>query len=100
MSKLLDKFLYSYHHHPWMASIMQNRKNLTEKKRFVPHRKKGVDGMVGISLLVQGNVRNGIVLLLTWVKWSLILLKNRALGEKEWGEWHEFEEKFVILQSK
>lgn len=64
-----------------MASIMQKRKSPIGKKAAFD-RKKVVDGTVGKSHLVQGNVRNGIVLLVGRVIWSLILLKNRALGEK------------------
>ena len=42
----------------------------------------------------------GHELLLTWVKWSLILLKNRALGEKVGHGVPLFGEKCVILHTK
>ena len=56
-------------------------KKLFEKKSGLLTEKMVVEGMVGISHLVQGDVRNGIVLLVGRVISPSEMLKNGRLGE-------------------
>ena len=61
-------------------------------KIYLKFIKKLLKGWLANRIWNRESVRNGNELLLTWVKWSLILLKNRELGEKEGGKFGGTEE--------